>query len=327
MSTDFILGIVFFCLACMVIVIRKSYYELPLSELKKRRALGEEVPGELTDVLGYGPALRALLWLLLGLTLSVSITLLTRSVSLWVSIIIIGLILYFVFSYLPSTRVSRLDNMLRKTVSPGFNWILKRFAKYLNKVYEPLEKRYKTPATPIYDNQDLLSLLKDLSRRSDHRIAPELLLSLQRSFTFDNRSVGDLMTPAKKVKKMLEGDVIGPILINDLHESAEGIAVVRENAKGEITGMLSIRDLGIRSQGTVSTHMKRELFYINHDAPSLSVIKAFYETKSNFFIVLDNNKFVGLISLDKVLKQLTGPLDTINKQDYTNPETIAKTDE
>ncbi|HET8991977.1 MAG TPA: CBS domain-containing protein [Candidatus Saccharimonadales bacterium] len=328
MSTNFILGILFFIGACLVMGVRKAYFAVPLSELKKRRMLGEDISQPFMESLSYGTALRSLLWLKMGICLAISFALLSTALTLWLDIIVIALAVYYLFSFLPSSRISKLDYRLTSVAAPVLNWILQRTSRHLNKLSSPLQKHYRLPVLPIFDNQDLLALIKKLGRSHDHRIDPDLLVNLERSFILDERRISDLMTPAKKVKKLLRSDVIGPILINELHESLEGIAVVREEPKGEIIGTLSFADLSIKSQGVVGSHMTREVYYLPSDAPSLAVVKAFYQTSSSFFIVIDNlGKFVGVISLDKVLKQLTGPLDSYKQADYTSPDTVAKRDE
>jgi CBS domain containing-hemolysin-like protein len=323
MSTDFILGIIFLCLALLSATLKKTYFNVPLSELRKRRVLGQEISKEITKTLSYGTALRSLLWLILSLTLAASLTLLAASLPLWFAIVLTAFILYYIFSLLPKTRTSSLDSKLTNLASPGLNWILKRIEKYLNAVYKPLAVRYSSPSSNIFDAQDLLNFLKTLSRRSDHRIEPEVFLALERNLGFNERRVGDLMTPAKRVKTLLESDVIGPILINDLHESSEGYALVRAEPKGDITGLVSISDLSIRSQGSVDGHMRKDVCFVSQDDTLTSVIKAFYETRSTVYVVLnESKKFVGTISLEVVVKQLTGPLDN-----FTSSETIAKTDD
>ncbi len=318
MSSNFILSIIFFGLTGLVVVIRKTYFEIPLTELKKRRDLGEGSNDSLINLLKNATALRTLLWIKIAGTFSLGAVLLARSISFWLTFVVISLLTYYFFSFLPHTKISRFDRRLSQLFIPALDWFLSRYASQVNRLSRPLSRHYRQADLPIYDQQDLLQLLKDLSRRTDQRIGPELLLSLQRTFSLNDRFVKDFMIPAKKVKKLLASDVIGPVLINDLHESNEGLAVVREEPKGEIVGTLSIADLSIRSQGVVASHMQKDLYYLNESAVVLEVIKAYYETKSTFFIVQDaSGKFVGLVTLSSALKQLTGPIEQLNNQEYS----------
>ena len=330
MSTDLILGLIFFVLSVLTSLKKKTYFEVPLGELRKRSASGEDVNKDIIKALTYGGALRTLLWLMLGLSSSLSLTLLSLALPLWLSVIVVGCIIYFIFSYLPGTRVTRLDTSLTKLTAPALNWILKRTSKYLDGVYAPLAKRYTSPSSNIFDTEDLLNFLKVQSRYSDQRIEPEAFLILERSLAFGSIRVSDLMTPAKKVKKMLESDVIGPILINELHEAKDSFAVVRAEPKGDITGLLTMADVSIRSQGRVDSHMQKDVCFVNKNDYAAIVIKSFYDTKHQVFVVVDDNKkFMGTISLGLVIKQIVGPLDNVVSQntDDLSSEGVAKLDD
>jgi CBS domain containing-hemolysin-like protein len=324
MSSNFILGIVFLALASSGAIFRKTYFEVPLNEIKKRKNLGDDNFKQLDKALVYGKALRTLLWLYLGLTTAASLTLLAMSLPVWFSIILLALIIYWLFSILPSTRVTGWDKQLTRLANPGFIWILKYTSSYLENVSNLVAKNYKSPKAIVFDDDDLMTLIKAQSRQLNNRIDSETLLSLERAMTFNKHKIKDIMTPAKRVKTLVEDDIIGPILINDIHESGQDFALVKTSSKGNLSGVLALKSLNIKSKGRVADLMDLDIYYLNENSSINVAIKAIYETRQNHFVVInENKKFVGVITIETILKELTGPLSSVKTQSYNDADKIA----
>lgn len=324
MSSNFILGLVFLCLAITGSVIKKVYFAVPLKEIKKRKALGDTSVNQLDKALSYGASLRGLIWFYLGLTAGVSLTLLAVSLPVWLSIIVDSAVLYFLFSRLPNTKISTSDQLLVRLVNPSILWLLRYLDPYIKKAYKPLSKPYEIKTYEIYDDEDLMNIIKTVSKQKDNRFDPETLLGLEKVLTFNRHRIKDVMTPAKRVKTLSETDIIGPILINEIHESGQDYALVKTDPKGSLSGTLALKDLGIRSEGKVSNFMNSTIYYLNQDSTLNTAVKAFFDTKQTMFVVIsDTKKFVGIISIESLIKELTGSLDTISFDSYNDPEAVA----
>ncbi len=314
MNINLIVGLIFLCLAITSVILKKVYFELPAKEFKKRRSLGYQIPDDIVFGLNHTKALRSLLDILLVLSMAVSLSLLSRATALWLTLIITILEIYLIFFYLPSLKVHYLDRRITMLAAPLVNWKLRHFSKQLELVYSLATKHNQKTDIDIYDEQDLNDLFKQLSKNPDNRLNPDILTRLEHSLLFYNKRIKDLMIAAKKLKLVDKDDVIGPILINELHQSNEGYALVKDGDEDNIIGLLMFNDLSIHSQGRVDSHKRSEVEFVHQDDSPLMVIQGFYETQATVFIVVnDNQKFVGSISLADVLKVLIEP-QTINQK-------------
>src|SRR5580698_3903182 len=97
---NIILGVVFLVLALFGMVLRKTYFSLPISELKRRAQKHDPDAAQLYRAAAYGDSLRGLLWLYVGLTSALSLILLARELPVWLGVLIIGPLLWIAFSLL-----------------------------------------------------------------------------------------------------------------------------------------------------------------------------------------------------------------------------------
>ena len=87
------LAITLLLLAVIGVVARKTYFYLPLRELKRQAEKRDPLATQLYRAAAYGNSLKALLWLYIGLTTAAGIIVLARELDVWVSILVIGPIL------------------------------------------------------------------------------------------------------------------------------------------------------------------------------------------------------------------------------------------
>ena len=92
--TNYILAIILLMLALAGVVIRKTYFYIPPRELKRRAEKHDEVAAQLYRAVAYGNSLRSLLWLYIGLVSAASLIVLARQLPVWVSILIVGPLLW-----------------------------------------------------------------------------------------------------------------------------------------------------------------------------------------------------------------------------------------
>jgi putative hemolysin len=136
--------------------------------------------------------------------------------------------------------------------------------------------------------------------------------------------VADVLTPRKQVKTVLADDTIGPILIDELHKGGEGDILVRESAKGDIVGSLAFNQLDLHSKGHVRDVMKTTVYYLHEDDSLSEALHAFFVTNHPLFVVINNfEEYVGIITVENILRQLFGHIPGDDFDQYANPAAVA----
>lgn len=307
---DYILALIFLLLAIAGVVIRKTYYYVPLHELKRRAERGESLARRIYPAAAYGGGLRVLLWLYIGLMSAASIILLARLLPIWVSLLIVGPLLWATFSWLPASRVTPFGARLTLIVTPIIIWMLNYIGPLLGRGADAAYKRSPTMAhTGLFERSDLVELIEQQQRQTDSRLSDEELEIARRALNFSEYKVHDALVPRKKVKTVLARDTIGPVLIDELHKNAQGYALVRDTPKGDFVGTLAFKKLGIESQGRVQDAMSPEIYYVHENDPLSEALHAFFATHQPLFIVVNSfEEYVGIITVEGILRQLLGDI-------------------
>ncbi len=323
--SDTVLAIIFLLLALLGVVVRKTYYYLPVRELKRRAAGHDADAAQLFRAVAYGNSLRTLLWLYIGLTTAACLVLLARSLPVWVSLLIVGPLLWIAFSLLPASRTTVIGLRLTKLVTPSIAWLLNYVHPVFSRGADRVERRYTAiNHTGIYEREDLLELVKRQHHQSDNRLTDEELEIVERTLSFDDYSVSDIMTSRKKVKVLQANDTVGPILIDEVHKSGQPYALVRESAKGPFIGTLFSHQLNLESAGKVKDSMDDTVYYLHESDALGQALHAFFVTNSSLFVVVNNfEEYVGVLTIAAVLKQLLGHIPGDDFDQYADPATVA----
>ena len=320
-----LLAVILLLLAMAGVVVRKTYYHLPLHELKRRAEKHEALASQLYRAVAYGNSLRSLLWLYIGLTSAASIIVLARLLPFWISLLIVGPLLWVAFSLVPATRVTSIGARLTIAVTPVVAWLLNYAHPLLSRGADLVEGRYVVADhTKLYERDDLIELIERQQRQSDNRLTDEELEIVKRALSFDDYKVRDVLTPRQGVKTLLAADTIGPVLIDDLHKSAQGYALVKDKPKGDVVGSLDFKQLSLHSSGQVKDVMQATVYYL-HENDSLSeALHAFFVTNHPFFVVLNSfEEFLGILTIEDVLKQLLGHVPGEDFDQYADPSAVA----
>ncbi|HEY5442325.1 MAG TPA: CBS domain-containing protein [Candidatus Saccharimonadales bacterium] len=317
-------AIVLLLLALLGVAARKTYFAVPPRELKRRAAKREQPAAQLYRAVAYGSSLRTLLWLYIGLTSAASLVLLARFLPVWVSLLIVGPLLWIAFSLLPATRTTKLGTRATLLMTPPIVWLLNYLHPTLSRGATIAERRYAPSHTGIFERDDLLGLIEQQQQQADNRLSDEKLEIIKRALTFDDRKVGDVMTPRKRIKVILADDTIGPILIDEVHKSGQDFALVRESRKGDFVGSLAFRQLNLSSTGKVRGAMRSTVYYLHEDDSLGQALHAFFLTNYPVFVVINSAEdYVGTLTITDVLKQLLGHIPGDNFDQYADLAAVA----
>ncbi|HSW85300.1 MAG TPA: CBS domain-containing protein [Candidatus Saccharimonadales bacterium] len=323
--TNIILAIVFLLLALLGIVVRKTYYYLPARELKRRASKQDRIASQLYRAVAYGSSLRTMLWLYIGLTSAASLILLARLLPIWISLLIVGPLLWIAFSLIPATRSTKFGIRLTMFLTPFVAWLLNYLHPILSRGSEAVAKRVNVKEhTGMFERQDLIELVEQQGRQRDNRLTDEELEIVRRALKFDDYKVSQIMTPRKSVKFVLASDTVGPILIDEIHKSGQAYVLVRKTNKGEFVGSLWLQKLSLGSHGQVSDIMDPVLYYLHENDALGQALHAFFVTNCLLFVVINSfEEFVGVLTIKDVLKQLLGHMPGEDFDQYTNLTTVA----
>lgn len=310
--------------AMLAVVVRKTYFAVPLVELRRRARAGDELANVLYRSAAYDGSLRLLLWIIITFSSSASFVIFSRQATVWISLIVVIIALWLAFSWIPKTRVTPLGNKLTVKVTPSIAWLLNYLNPILSRGSNFLNVRYAKPHTGLYERSDLIELIERQELQSDNRLAILELAIANRALHFPDRKVADVMIPRKSIKIISSDDNVGPILIDEIHKTGQSVALVRDTPKGPLVGWLQFKDLNINTAGKVIDMMNPKIYYL-HESDSLSeALHAFIVTNQSLFIVVNNAEDnVGVVTVQKILEQLLGHIPGDDFDEYASASSVA----
>ena len=305
----FILAVFLGALMILSVSLLKTYSHIPVKELKRRAQRNDELAKTLYSAVEYGISLPVLLWIIIGITTALFFLVLTNSLPSWVAVFGCAAILWFGFAWLPNARVTAWSNLIAKKAAPIMAWILSFIYPFFNAVGEWVKKHSKiTVHSGLYQKEDLIELLDKQMGQHDNRMTAYEIGIIKSALSFSEKIIRDIMTPARVVKTVSMHDSIGPILLDELHASGFSRFPVTGEAPNDIVGTLYLHDLvEAKHGGSVATHMKKAVFYVNEEKQLDHALQAFLKTKHHLFIVVNSfEEIVGILTIEDVLEEIVG---------------------
>lgn len=314
-----IFGTFLLILLLLAVSAQKTYSYVPLKELKRQARRGDELAKVLYSAAAYGVSLRLLLWTVILLSAAGSFVLLQMALPDWFMFILLVVILWLSFMWLPSSRLTGYGARIVAAVTPAIRAIV-RFAQPVLDKLTTFAAKYRpvTVHTGLYEREDIISLLDDQAAQPDSRIDPADLTLARQVMTFGDKQVRDCLTPRRVIRSVKQVDAIGPVLMGELHESGHSRFPVHDE-QDDIVGILYLRDLvSAMAGGQVKAKMRADVYYVHEDHSLRQVLDAFLKTKQHLFIVVNEfEEYVGLITIEDVLEQILGQpiVDEFDKYD------------
>lgn len=296
-------------LVLIAITLQKIYTQIPRTELKRRARQGDEFAGALYQAAAYGLSLQLLLWGIIGLASAGFFVVLARSVPAWLAVAVSLVIVWLGFAWLPNTRVTQASNALARYLTPPVTWLVSHLYPILSRLADWVRRhRSISVHSGMYQKEDLLSLLNKQKTQHDNRITDNELRIAANALTFGDKTVRDIMTPRRVVKTVSATDTVGPLLMNELHNSGHSRFPVYQDKPDNVVGILYVRDLvAAKAGGRVRDLMSSKLYYVHEEQSLNGVLQAFLRTKHHLFIVVNSfEEVVGIVTIEDVLEQIIG---------------------
>jgi len=304
--------------------IRTVYTSIPASELSNRSREGDKTARQLHLVARYGSSIDVVFWTLILLTTAGGILLSTEILNNTWAYLLNTFLLFAVFILIPNTRSSRICSKIATKVAPQVAAVLNR-ALPITKSIVKIARRLRPKQGVKLSLEEVTAFFNAQKESSKPLLTHQQTEAITNILKSNNKRIKDVMIPFESVRIVKASDAIGPILIDELHKTNQGWFPVRPPKKKNIIGFFYIHDLLAHAEGgKISDVMDEELFYIHEKQPLWTILDAFIQTKSQVYLAIDETqKIVGIVSVEAVLVQLLGNLESAGGESYDDPETVA----
>lgn len=310
----FIVGSICLLLALCLIVLEKSYFDIPAHEVKRQAIKGDSYASMIYPLIAYGRTLRSILLLMILLFSAIGLVLFARLAPVWLAIILVIVLLWLAFNWLPNADISKTSKRLTKLFSPILLWLVNRVYPLVVKI-DGFFNDNKAKHTGIYELEDLKEIINRQAVQQDNRISDLQLGRLAKLLVFESTTVGKYMTPLKGIMTIAADEPIGPILLDDMHNSGQvAFPVTVKKNDPKLVGILNKDDVGLKSQGKVADYMHEPVIYINEDEPIENALAKF-SLSGRALLIVNNHKHqtVGVLTLKDALSSILSPDTSINK--------------
>lgn len=322
---NYIFATLLLIVALLTVVARKTYFSVPIVELRRRAQHSETLASQLYRAVAYDSSLRGLLLVIITFCSAASFVLLVRQASVVISLLVVATSLWLAFFWLPKSRVTAVGARLTVLVTPSIVWLLNYLHPAFSHGSRLVGVKTTVAHTGLYERSDLLELIARQQLQPDSRLTPEELEIVQHALHFADRKVADVLTPRKQIKIIDADDTVGPILIDELHKTGQEAALVRETAKGPIIGFLQFKKFNLKSSGKVRDIMETSVYYLHEDDSLSEALHAFFVTNQSLFLVVNNAEDnVGIITVQTMLEELLGHIPGDDFDQYASLSSVAQ---
>lgn len=319
-------AVVLLLVTLTALTLRKTYYYLPEAELKRQARSGDKLAKTLYRAVAYGADLRLLLWSITGISAAVGLELFVRFAPMYLGIVVVAIVLWLGFAWMPSTKLTRYGARLTVWCTPSVVWLLRKLNPVFSRLTAQWHKRFPLPNhTGMYEREDLSRLIKRQAAQPDNRVLPEVLELMHRALKFDEYTVSGITVPHKAVKAVGKNDAVGPIFLDELHATGFTRFPVYDKSPDEIVGTLHLITLDeAKEAGHVRDFMDSHVAYLHEDDNLADALQAVYTTKQQLFVVINTHgEYVGIATLEDMLQSLFGALAVSDFDAHHDREAVA----
>lgn len=174
--------------------------------------------------------------------------------------------------------------------------------------------RWLRSVTPVSERRGIDSReeLEQLVHESQGIIADDEKKLILASLRFDGRVVNEIMTPKSVVETVKRTEILGPLVLDDLHKTGHSRFPVIDEDIDHIVGILYLRDVltldtSKKHTAKVETAMSKRVYYIREDHSLEQALTAFLSTHHHLFVVINEfRETVGILTLEDTLEALLG---------------------
>lgn len=307
----YITGLLLVMTGLWALALQRLYSSVPVHELKRLAARGDSLARRMYRPAGYGPSLRLLLWIILGVSWSGGLVLLLDALQPLAGFALLSALSIMAFVWLPTLHLTQTNARAAVWFAGPLTWLLSHTHPLLSRVTSVVY-RHRGPATAhsrLYEPEDLLELLERQSDQVGNRIPEQVLQLAARGLTFGDRQVIAIAQPLKEAVLVNADDSIGPVLLDQLHQAGQPAFLVYKDERDNILGSLTLADaVRARQGGRVFDLVRGGLAFVHEDFSLQQALTAFQKTGQRVAVVINSfEESIGIITLEGLLSELLGP--------------------
>lgn len=317
--------IIFVVLTIFLGALNRTFSAVSARELSRRSREGDQQARRLHLVAKYGHDVGIVFWPAIVFFCSVTIWTASHLLAPGLAICAIILLLAITFLYMPSAKVPKIFIKFSTKLAPKVARTI-AFVEPAVRLVKPLGERLSSHEIDTLSQDDLVETLKQQRGAPGQRIGNDEISTTIHLLGASNDLIGKHTVPLESTKVVSVEESIGPILINELHQTKQQYFPVREAKKKNIIGTFYIGDLLEQSEGgKVSDVVDSHLFFVHEKQPLKHLLDAFIKTKSHIFMVIDDKqKILGVVSMEDALSKLLGGSIVGNFDSYESPESVSE---
>lgn len=127
---------------------------------------------------------------------------------------------------------------------------------------------------------------------------------------FADKTVESIMTPRGVVATIAATEVLGPLVLDDLHKTGYSRFPVTDGDIDHVVGVLHARELltlGNKQSQTAREAMENKVYYIREDQTLDHALAAFLKTRHHLFVVVNGyRETAGIVTLEDCVEALLG---------------------
>lgn len=159
----------------------------------------------------------------------------------------------------------------------------------------------------IESKEELLEMVS----QADGVLTQDQKKIISNGLNFETISVGSVMTPRSMIDSIDSKEVLGPLVLDELHGTGHSRFPVTEGDIDHVVGIVYVQDLIKIKHGTktkrASQAMDDNVYYIREDQTLQEALAAFLRVRHHLFVVVNEfRETVGLLSLEDVIETLIG---------------------
>lgn len=202
-------------------------------------------------------------------------------------------------------------------VEPIYHLAQKVYLQFETKLISFVERHPKVCAlirSTISERADYRPASRDelehLIRHSGSALLESEKKLLISNLHFGDKRVEEVMTPRGVIAAVKHDTLMGPLTLNDLHQSGHGRFPVMKGDIDHIVGILYIHDLvtlSNKDSQTAEQAMEGKVYYIERTQTLREALAAFLHVKHHLFVVINEyRETAGIITLEDVIEAMIG---------------------
>lgn len=160
-----------------------------------------------------------------------------------------------------------------------------------------------------------------LSQQASHVLSPHERKMIEGVMSFDDKVVRDHMTPRSMMDIIGAHELLGPLVLDDLHKTGHSHFPVLDGDIDHIVGILHIHslfNLDNKKSHMVADVMEPNVYYIREDQTLADALAACIKKRRHLLVVINEfRETVGVITIEDAVEQLIGQkiLDQFDRHD------------